>query len=471
MLVQSLLISLYLFFSLINGYKILIYNPKIGHSHVNFMSQMTRLLVDAGHDVLVVSSNIDKSLKDPFHLPGKIYYSKPHIKLVELVNNKDHVENMWKSTRNILGQMTVVNVYKEALRHQGIAMIEDKDLENFILSQHFDLAIAELKYPFMFGIFKRWNIVATVATCSSALYDSFYTMFGIPYPISYVPSIISGYNDKMTYKERLMNLINHVVITNLFSFEEKYATLKDVFDEKYGEEFYDAFKIITNCSFILINSNPFLDIPTPKSPKMIEISGIGIPEPNPVDEYYNEILNRRNKTVLISFGTAAKSTYMDQDMKNGILKTIKSLPEITFIWKYETPEDGIGKGVDNLVLSKWVPQNDLLNDKRLSLFVTHAGMGSTTEAAFSNAPVLAVPVFGDQMRNAKLFERLEIGLTIDKEVLRNSIVFREKILEILNNDKYRTNSIRTAEMLKNRPISSEQLLVKHVEFACRFGQL
>lgn len=31
--------------------------------------------------------------------------------------------------------------------------------------------------------------------------------------------------------------------------------------------------------------------------------------------------------------------------------------------------------------------------------------------------------------------------------------------------------MRTAEMLNNRPISSEELVIKHIEFACRFGQL
>uniref|UniRef100_A0A0N5C442 glucuronosyltransferase n=1 Tax=Strongyloides papillosus TaxID=174720 RepID=A0A0N5C442_STREA len=226
-----------------------------------------------------------------------------------------------------------------------------------------------------------------------------------------------------------------------------------------------------NASFFLVNSNPLLDIPTPKSPKMIDIGGIGIPKPKPVNEKFNEIWNRRNKTILISFGSIAKSTYMDQEMKDEILKAIQNFPDITFIWKYETPEDGHGFGIKNLILSKWVPQNDLLNDKRLALFVTHAGMGSTIEVAFSYVRALAIPAAGDQRGNAKLLERLKIGLTTEKEIHRDSKKFGEKILEVLNNEEYKIDSIRTAEMLRNRPVSSEELLLKHVEFACRFGQL
>uniref|UniRef100_A0A0N5A0N3 glucuronosyltransferase n=1 Tax=Parastrongyloides trichosuri TaxID=131310 RepID=A0A0N5A0N3_PARTI len=465
------LIFLLLFLTPSNGYKILIFNPKVGHSHVNFFSQLTRILTENGHDVTVITSNIDSRLKDPYYTPGKIFFSKPSDMLVDMIKGETFVKDIWKSSKNFIGQMALFNTFKKATRSQGETFFEDKDLEKFVTSQHFDVGIAEGMYPYMFGLFKYWNIKTTIVASSSVMFDLFYPMFGIPFPTSYLPSMIMGAQDKMTYMERGQNILTHIAFSYLSGVNSEYATLKDLFDKKFGPEYYEGIKIMTNCSFVLINSNPFFDFPSPKSPKMIEISGIGIPKPKSVDKYFDEILNKRNRTVLISFGSVARSTYMEQDQKDEILKVIKSLPDITFIWKYETPEDGIGRDVDNLVLSKWVPQNDLLNDKRLSLFITHGGMGSTTEIAFSNVPSLAVPILGDQMRNVKLLERLEIGLVVNKEMIRDSGELRKKILEVLDNDKYRINSVRTAEMLKNRPISSEQLLVKHVEFACRFGQL
>lgn len=36
------------------------------------------------------------------------------------------------------------------------------------------------------------------------------------------------------------------------------------------------------------------------------------------------------------------------------------MPEVTFIWKYENPHDELLKGIDNLVLTEWMPQNELL---------------------------------------------------------------------------------------------------------------
>uniref|UniRef100_A0A0N5BMZ1 5'-nucleotidase n=1 Tax=Strongyloides papillosus TaxID=174720 RepID=A0A0N5BMZ1_STREA len=66
--------------------------------------------------------------------------------------------------------------------------------------------------------------------------------------------------------------------------------LADKFDEKYGEGFFDGNNAVGDLSFIFINSNPFLDVPGPKTPKMVRVSGIGIKDLKPLDEYWNRIL-------------------------------------------------------------------------------------------------------------------------------------------------------------------------------------
>lgn len=38
----------------------------------------------------------------------------------------------------------------------------------------------------------------------------------------------------------------------------------------------------------------------------------------------------------------------------------RKFPGVTFIWKYERPEDEISDGIDNLVEATWLPQIDLL---------------------------------------------------------------------------------------------------------------
>uniref|UniRef100_A0A0N5BB61 glucuronosyltransferase n=1 Tax=Strongyloides papillosus TaxID=174720 RepID=A0A0N5BB61_STREA len=178
-----------LFFLCPKGYKILLFNPKIGHSHVNFMSQFTKILVNAGYEVTVLSSNITDTLKYPYHLS-------------EVTKGSEHVRNLWKSAEGISGNRNLFKKFMKAKRDQGISVINDKKLEIFIRKQNFDIAIAESMYTFMFGLFKNWKIETTIVTTSTVMFDPFYPMFGIRFPVFYVPSGISGYSDKMSYKER-----------------------------------------------------------------------------------------------------------------------------------------------------------------------------------------------------------------------------------------------------------------------------
>ena len=49
---------------------------------------------------------------------------------------------------------------------------------------------------------------------------------------------------------------------------------------------------------------------------------------------------------------------------------------------------------------KWGPQNDILAHPATKAFITHAGANSLYEAAYHAVPVVAIPIFGDQPRNA-----------------------------------------------------------------------
>ncbi|KIH50219.1 hypothetical protein ANCDUO_19704 [Ancylostoma duodenale] len=75
---------------------------------------------------------------------------------------------------------------------------------------------------------------------------------------------------------------------------------------------------------------------------------------------WKQILNLRPRTILISFGSVAPSITMPDAMKKAIVEVVKSYPDVTFIWKYEKPDDTFAAGVENLILSKWTPQADLL---------------------------------------------------------------------------------------------------------------
>ncbi|GMR33288.1 hypothetical protein PMAYCL1PPCAC_03483, partial [Pristionchus mayeri] len=141
-------------------------------------------------------------------------------------------------------------------------------------------------------------------------------------------------------------------------------------------------EILASNSLVFLNSEPLVDFPRPSSARVIDIGGITVAgERNkPINETWSSILDLRPKTILISFGSMAKAFTMPAEYKQTILSTINKFPDVTFIWKYERPEDNISAGVPNLIGSAWVPQNNLLHDARLTAFITHCGQGSTAES-------------------------------------------------------------------------------------------
>ena len=118
---------------------------------------------------------------------------------------------------------------------------------------------------------------------------------------------------------------------------------------------------------------------------------------------------------------------------------------------------------------KWFPQNDLLANPAVKLFITHCGISSTFESAFHGVPVVAVPLVADQPDNAeKLVKRAKIGVMIDFYTLTEEKV-EQAVHEVLNNPKYKENAKKTSYMLSDRLVSPKQQLRHLVNFTIKSG--
>lgn len=68
------------------------------------------------------------------------------------------------------------------------------------------------------------------------------------------------------------------------------------------------------------------------------------------------------------------------------------------------------------------------------LFISHMGKSSTTEAIDRGIPVLALPLFGDQINNAAIVQELGAGITLDRFDLTEASLL-SSIQELLQNNR------------------------------------
>ncbi|GMT13893.1 hypothetical protein PFISCL1PPCAC_5190, partial [Pristionchus fissidentatus] len=446
-----LLVTAFLPFS--NGLKFLCYSPRFASSHVNFMGKLTDSLISAGHEVVVLSPTLDPTVK----------IGSAKARLIEIPQTDDQFE---------IGMNENVTAWQLGATWEIIG-----DWSSFAplwlaqcRAEQFDAAFTETIDWCSVGIFYLTGIDRFAVTESFAHKDGVYQFSQTESNLAYVPTIMGGhFGEEMTLAQRTYNVFNYFVYKwYVYHAVDGY---NKIFDE-FHPGFPDVAELMSRNSLYFLNSDPLVDFPRPSTARVIDIGGIAISNgPKKLNTTWSSILDLRRHTVLLSFGTLAKTHSMPEEYKETIRATARAMPDVTFIWKYEKPEHNVTQGVANLIESTWVPQNDLLHDKRLSLFVTHCGQGSTTEANYAGVPVMVVPVILDQVRNAYAMKRAGVGLIVEKSQLASIDPFRSSIKQVLDDPRSVLYRIVSGQCVSKLRYNSLQIFVRNMEFLAMHGPL
>ncbi|CAI2354375.1 unnamed protein product [Caenorhabditis sp. 36 PRJEB53466] len=474
---KALLVFLVSLVDVTNAHNFLVISPIFGFSHMKFMSKVADILANGEHNVTILQ------VYNYEHF-GTIRMTKN--KNVEIVDYHDKEtapsNEASASAFNYLWNTEVVNdplsgaiSTSSVLFREMKAMCEkvllDKELHQWILSKNFDGFISET-FDFC-GLYLGDHLKLNLIPMHSATKNlpSVYAI-GEPSVLNFLPSMRTNYGADQTVADRVRDIVSlqclEVAFARLFEkqYDQAHALLNG--DVRHWKH------ILQTATFYFSNANDYVAFPTPSLPKHIHVGGFTIEPPKnlKLDEDYEKILALRESTVLISFGTVVQSADMPPVFKNGIIDMFHRLPDITFIWKYEVDDESISKRLPkNVILKKWVPQPALLADKRLKLFITHGGLGSTLEVAYSGKPSLMVPVFGDQLLNAKMLSRHGGAKVYDKYELEDADKLTDAIRKVISNEEFNTNALLVADLLNNQPIDPKASLLRHLEFSAKFGRV
>ncbi|KAJ9084970.1 hypothetical protein DSO57_1018699 [Entomophthora muscae] len=142
-------------------------------------------------------------------------------------------------------------------------------------------------------------------------------------------------------------------------------------------------------------------------------------------------LENHPRTLYIAFGSAVVLAEfdienllggaldaLDQGSIDGILwglgKTLAEDFPPTFNGSKVSRDDLFADKHPHIRLLPWAPQVAIMQHKHTRLFLSHGGLESTFEALLSKTPILCMPFFGDQPRNARKLEDAGVGKYIDR---------------------------------------------------------
>lgn len=283
-----------------------------------------------------------------------------------------------------------------------------------------------------------------------------------PSPISYIPITGSGYTDKMTFFQRVKNMVLHLI-----SHTQHTMVVKQIYQkicDKYLGPDNDYHQLNVEADLWLMRVDFVFEFPRPTMPNVIYIGGFQCKPAKPLPQHLEEFVQSSGEhgVIIMSLGTFV--TDLPADITNEIAATFATLPQ-KVIWRHKGDRPAtLG---NNTLLVDWMPQNDLLGHPKMKLFVAHGGTNGVQEAIYHGVPVVGLPLFFDQYDNLlRLKERgaakiLTIN-TVDKD---NN--FLKAIQEVLNDPSYRMNMQRLSRLHRDQPMKPLDRALFWIEFVMR----
>ena len=195
--------------------------------------------------------------------------------------------------------------------------------------------------------------------------------------------------------------------------------------ERFGEDTPDFQTLVEQRSAMAVVNSHFVTHGSwPLYKNVVEIGGIHCKPGKDLPPDLKEFMDAHPEGVVyVSFGSALKPSQMTDEQRAVFRESFKEL-DMPIIWKWD--DDDLTGIPQNVKISKWLPQNDLLAHPNLKVFVTHGGLLSTQEALYHNVPLVGVPISNDQKPNLLRAEKNGFAImlslqTMTKEDLISSI--------------------------------------------------
>lgn len=439
----------------ISGYKILFLYLFSTKSHLMTTFPIAEELVARGHDVRIVS-------------PFKLKTSYPNLKQDVLTGIMDFTDDFSKDMmENYNSYTSLLDSFQTGFFTE---MIGDDVLSTPLVQQL-------IKQGKQYDVIVANAVIGDLAVALSPLLANYTMVMSAgplppwipspsPKPPAAVPTYLLAWESEMNFPRRIVNSAIHVGFKLLMKFDIWPTTDRVV--KKYAPEVPPVEDSWSSVVLYLENSDPILVPSRPSVPNVVTYVAPHCRAAEALQEKFVKIFEKAGDdgVIIFSMGTLLKANLMLPETRNAFLNAFARLKQVV-IWKFE---DDSFKIPSNVIVTKWIPQNDLLGHPKTRLLITHGGLLSLQEALYHGVPVVGIPFFADQPGNVARLGELGIG-----EMLLFNNITADNVYNIINkiltDPSYSNNVEKYSAMFRDLPltVSAAKRAATWMEYAVRYN--
>ncbi|CAG9834818.1 unnamed protein product [Diabrotica balteata] len=406
-------------------------------------------LAKRGHNVTLLGKHVPEEKHENLHLIRVSLIEENPVDLIswETQNDFEHIKSMYDHWLQMTEGLFVEQPVKD--------LINSNSTFDMVIFEAFGTEAA-------MGFAKHFN--ASLVVFNSLPMNEWCSNFigNVRLP-SITPYSITQKTSTMTFYERLINTLHF-----LYDMYQKeyvyYPQQQTILKQNFGKEM-DLYEVMTSTSFLLLNSHPLIAEPSLLTSAAVEIGGFHVSTrklPNDIKKFLDDA---KHGVVLISFGTNVNMEKFSNNTIESLLRAIQNLPQ-RFIWKFDSLQ--VPNKPDNLLVSKWLPQSDILAHPNVVAFVSHSGLISIIESIHHAVPLVVVPIFGDQHMNALRAVQNGIAVKIEFSKLDGETLVGG-LQKILNDNQYQKNVKKISKMFRDRSVHPMDLAVHTIEYVLKYN--
>ncbi|XP_017113953.1 UDP-glycosyltransferase UGT4 [Drosophila elegans] len=430
-----------------------IFSYTFGSSYL-LVTPYLKNLAQRGHQLTVISSVADMPDIEAVH---HIRVPKLDMLKQELMNYDFDLElSKWMEAQFVSEYFN--NCSRFVLGDPGVQEL----LHNS--SAQFSMVIMEAAHTdALYGFSQHFNApLVGIAAYGSAWNIDF--LVGNSAPSIYEPMSALGYSPGLSLMEKWHNLI-FITEERLV---ERFIYLPSQID-LYKQYFPGASSSIHDLrrrfSLILINQHFSMGRVRSNVPNIVEVAGMHLADPAiPLDDELQKLLDEAEHGVIyFSMGLQVRDKWLPPGMQTTLFAAFKQLKQ-RVIWKNNNP--AMFNDSKKVFARSFFPQREILNHPNVKLFINHAGLLSTIEAAHYAVPQLCVPLFYDQFQNTKRMEQMGVAQRLDYTDLTSDGVVMI-IEDMLLNASYRQNARDLSNRFHDQPMSPMETGIWWTEYILR----